>query len=141
PNQFGLVGGKANEIAPGKRMLSSMTPTIVVQDDRVRLVLGAPGGSRIITSVLQVLVNVADHGMDLEDAVRAPRVHQQWKPGEITWEDHALPADVREALAAMGHTFSRRPRSIGRVQAIAIDADGDRVGVCDPRSGGSAGAQ
>ena len=141
PNMFGLVGGKANAIAPGKRMLSSMTPTIVVRDGKVVLVLGAPGGGRIITGVLQVLLNVVDHGMSLQTAVRAPRIHHQWTPDVIAWEELALSQDVRDALAKMGHTFEARPRGIGRVQAIAVGADGERVGVCDHRSGGSAGAQ
>jgi gamma-glutamyltranspeptidase/glutathione hydrolase len=141
PNMFGLVGGKANAIAPNKRMLSSMTPTIVVKDGKVRLVLGAPGGGRIITGVLQVLLNVVDHGMRLETAVRAPRIHHQWTPDVIAWEELALSQDVRDALASMGHTFEPRPRGIGRVQSIAIAADGERIGVCDHRSGGSAAAQ
>jgi gamma-glutamyltranspeptidase/glutathione hydrolase len=140
PNQFGLVGGKANAIAPGKRMLSSMTPTIVSKDGQLRLVLGAPGGGRIITAVLQTLVNVVDHGMSLEQAVRAPRVHHQWLPDEIQYEALALTPDVRTALQAKGHTLARRPRGIGQMFAIAIEPDGTRVGVCDHRSGGAAGA-
>ncbi len=141
PNMFGLVGGKANAIAPGKRMLSSMTPTIVVRDGKVCLVLGAPGGGRIITGVLQTMLNVVDHQMSLESAVRAPRIHHQWTPDVLAWEELAVPNDVREALARMGHSFEPRPRGIGRVQSIAVLPDGERVGVCDPRSGGSAGAQ
>jgi gamma-glutamyltranspeptidase / glutathione hydrolase len=141
PNMFGLVGGKANAIAPGKRMLSSMTPTIVVKDGQTRLVLGAPGGGRIITGVLQTLLNVVDHKMSLESAVRAPRIHHQWTPDVIAWEELALSNDVREALAELGHKFEPRPRGIGRVQSIAVLPDGERVGICDHRSGGSAGAQ
>jgi gamma-glutamyltranspeptidase/glutathione hydrolase len=140
PNQFGLVGGRANAIAPGKRMLSSMTPTIVLADGKPALVLGAPGGGRIITAVLQVLLNVVDHGMDLEDAVAAPRVHHQWLPAHLSYERFALNPDVRAALAALGHAFARSPMSIGRVQAIAIARDGERIAVCDTRSGGAAGA-
>ena len=140
PNQFGLVGGKANAIAPGKRMLSSMTPTIVSRDGKLELVLGAPGGGRIITAVLQVLCNVVDHRMGLEQAVRAPRIHHQWLPDEIVWEPLALPRDVRDALASRGHGFAARPRGIGQVFAIEVLADGTRVGVCDHRSGGSAAA-
>ncbi|MBX3463782.1 MAG: gamma-glutamyltransferase [Planctomycetes bacterium] len=140
PNQFGLVGGKANAIAPGKRMLSSMTPTIVLRDGELRLVLGAPGGGRIITAVLQTLLNVVDHGMDLEYAVRAARVHHQWLPDEIVWEPLALAPDVRAALAARGHGFAARPREIGRVFAAAVLPAGERLGVCDHRSGGSAAA-
>lgn len=140
PNQFGLVGGKANAIAPGKRMLSSMTPTIVSKDGELRLVLGAPGGGRIITAVLQTLLNVVDHGMGLEQAVRAPRVHHQWLPDELVWEPLALPPDVRQALAKKGHTFAARPRGIGQMFAIQVHQDGTRVGVCDHRSGGAAAA-
>lgn len=140
PNQFGLVGGKANAIAPGKRMLSSMTPTIVSKDGELRLVLGAPGGGRIITAVLQTLLNVVDHGMGLESAVRAPRVHHQWLPDELVWESLALPPDVRTALAAKGHKFAARPRGIGQMFAIQVLGDGTRVGVADHRSGGAAAA-
>jgi gamma-glutamyltranspeptidase/glutathione hydrolase len=140
PNQFGLVGGEANAIAPHKRMLSSMTPTIVCRDGQVRLVLGAPGGGRIINSVLQVLLNMVDHGMPLDRAVAAPRIHHQWKPDWITWEPLAVPTDVRDNLAAMGHEFAAESTAIGRVQAIAVRQDGDRFAVCDPRSGGSAAA-
>lgn len=140
PNQFGLVGGKANAIAPGKRMLSSMTPTIVSKDGELRLVLGAPGGGRIITAVLQTLLNVVDHGMGLEAAVRAPRVHHQWLPDELVWEPLALPPDVRTALAAKGHKFAARPRGIGQMFAIQVHKDGTRVGVADHRSGGAAAA-
>ncbi len=139
-NQFGLVGGAANAIAPGKRMLSSMTPTIVLQGGALRLVLGAPGGGRIITAVLQVLLNTVDHRMGLEQAVRAPRIHHQWLPDEITFEALALAPEVRAALAAKGHTFARRPRGIGQVMAIEVRADGGRLAVCDHRSGGAAGA-
>lgn len=140
PNQFGLVGGRANAIAPGKRMLSSMTPSIVVRDGKVALVLGAPGGGRIINAVMQVLLNVVDHGMSLESAVRAPRIHHQWTPEPLMWEENSLPRDVREKLAAMGHTFEGRARAIARVQSIAVRENGERIAVCDHRSGGSAAA-
>lgn len=138
PNQFGLVGGEANAIAPHKRMLSSMTPTIVLDGDRVRLVLGSPGGGRIINTVLQVLLNVCDHGMPLQHAVGAPRVHHQWKPTYLQWERNALNPDSRALLEALGHTFRSRPITIGRCQAIEITEDGTRIGVADPRSGGAA---
>jgi gamma-glutamyltranspeptidase/glutathione hydrolase len=140
PNQFGLVGARANAIAPGKRMLSSMTPTIVLKDGSVRLLLGSPGGGRIINTVLQVLVNVLDHGMGIEQAVRAPRVHHQWQPEHLFWEELALAPDVREALAAMGHTFAPGPAAIGRCQSIEVRPDGERIAVCDHRSGGAAAA-
>ena len=138
PNQFGLVGGKANAIAPGKRMLSSMTPTIVLKDGQLRLVVGAPGGGRIITGVMQTILNVLDHGMSLELAVRAPRVHHQWLPDEIAWEPMALSPDTRALLLQKGHTFAERPRGIAQVFAVELRPDGTRIGVADPRSGGSA---
>lgn len=140
PNQFGLIGGEANAIAPQKRMLSSMTPTIVLRSGKVRLVLGAPGGGRIITSVLQVLLNVLDHKMGLERAVRAPRIHHQWRPDRIDWEAFAMVPDVQKALRAKGHEVASGPSGIGRVQAIEVLADGTRLGICDHRSGGSAAA-
>jgi gamma-glutamyltranspeptidase/glutathione hydrolase len=140
PNQFGLVQGVANAIEPGKRMLSSMTPTIVLQKGELRLVLGAPGGGRIITAVLQVLLDVVDHGMGLEQAVRAPRIHHQWLPDSISWEPLSLSPDVLEALMTKGHTFAKRPGGIGQVFAIEVLKNGDRLGVCDHRSGGSAAA-
>jgi len=139
PNQFGLVGGKANEIAAGKRPLSLMTPTIVCRDGELRLVLGSPGGGRIISTVLQVVSNVLDHGMPLEYAVRAPRVHHQWRPDAIRHEPNALVADVRARLLALGHRLEPRPLEIGRCQAIEIRR-GRRTAVADPRSGGSAAA-
>ena len=140
PNQFGLVGGEANAIAAGKRMLSSMTPTIVLRDGKVRLVLGSPGGGRIINTVLQVVLNVVDHRMSVEHAVRAPRVHHQWKPDHLSFERTSLSADVRKALAARGHRFAAQPRGIGRCQAIEIGGDGTRIAAADPRSGGAAAA-
>lgn len=140
PNQFGLVGAKANAIAPGKRMLSSMTPTIVRKDGAVRLVLGSPGGGRIINTVLQVMVNVLDHGMGIEQAVRAPRVHHQWQPDHLSYEELALSPDVAAALRQIGHRLAPRSMAIGRCQSIQVLADGERVAVCDHRSGGAAAA-
>jgi gamma-glutamyltranspeptidase / glutathione hydrolase len=104
PNLFGLVQGKANAIAPGKRPLSSMTPTIVLKDGKPVLVLGTPGGSRIITTVLEIIVNVIDHGMSLQEAVDAPRIHHQWLPDTIAAEPFALSADTVKVLTSMGYT-------------------------------------
>src|SRR5450755_1788144 len=101
PNVFGLVQGKANAIAPGKRPLSSMTPTLVFKDGKPVLVVGAPGGSRIITTVLEVIVNFIDHGMTLQEAIDAPRIHHQWLPDTIAAEPFALSADTAAALAHM----------------------------------------
>ncbi len=102
-NLFGLVQGKANAIAPGKRPLSSMTPTIVLKDGKPVLVVGSPGGSRIITTVLEVIVNVIDHGMTLQEAVDAPRIHHQWLPDTLAGEPFALSADTVKALKRMGY--------------------------------------
>ena len=132
PNQFGLVGGEANAIAPGKRMLSSMTPTIVLRDGAPALVLGSPGGSTIITAVLQVMINDLVLGMSVEEAVRRPRIHHQWLPDEVVIEEGALSAGVRAALEARGHRF-RTVSSIGRVKVVAADGAGWR-GVGDARN-------
>jgi gamma-glutamyltranspeptidase/glutathione hydrolase len=103
PNDFGLVQGKANAIAPGKRPLSSMVPTIVLKDGQPVLVVGAPGGARIITTVLEILVAVIDHQIPLQDAVDAPRYHHQWLPDTLQAEPGALTPEVVKALEAMGH--------------------------------------
>ena len=103
PNYYGLVQGNANAIAPGKRPLSSMTPTIVLKDDKPVLIAGAPGGARIITTVLEVIVNVIDHGLTLQEAVDAPRFHHQWLPDTLASEPLALSADTAAALARMGY--------------------------------------
>ncbi len=140
PNVYGLVGGVANAVEPFKRPLSSMTPTIVEFPEpgkRPFLVLGSPGGPRIITAVFQVLVNVIDHEMPLQSAVNAPRVHHQWIPDLISYEERALPADVRRALKALGHTLATRER-IGNVNAIGVDENGHWLGAADPRKGGAA---
>lgn len=106
PNMFGLVQFAANAIAPGKRPLSSMTPTIMSRDGKALLVLGTPGGSMITTSVLQVIVNLVDYGMTVQEAVDAPRFHQQWLPPATRLEPWALSPDTRRLLEAMGHSFS-----------------------------------
>ncbi|MGA8706060.1 MAG: gamma-glutamyltransferase [Steroidobacteraceae bacterium] len=103
PNLFGLVQGEANAIAPGKRPLSSMTPTILLKDGRPVLVVGTPGGSRIITTVLQVIVNVIDNGMTLQEAIDAPRIHHQWLPDTLAGEPFAMSADTAGALRRMGY--------------------------------------
>ena len=103
-NLFGLVQGTANAIAPAKRPLSSMTPSIVLKDGKPVLVAGTPGGSRIITTVLEVIVNVLDHGMSLQEAVDAPRIHHQWLPDTVAGEPFAFSADTIKALTAMGYT-------------------------------------
>jgi gamma-glutamyltranspeptidase/glutathione hydrolase len=105
PNLYGLVQGEANAIAPGKRPLSSMSPTIVSRDGKPVLVIGAPGGSRIITVVVNVILNTVDYRMDLQEAIDAPRLHQQWLPQTTFVEPFALSPDTRSILAGMGHEF------------------------------------
>jgi gamma-glutamyltranspeptidase/glutathione hydrolase len=133
PNQFGLVGAEANAIAPRKRMLSSMTPTIVERDGQLYMVLGAPGGSTIITAVFQVITNVTDFGMSLEEAVQAGRFHHQWLPDEILVERGALPDSTMAELKAMGHTF-REIERMAVIKAILKDKDGTLHAVGDFRN-------
>ncbi len=139
PNAFGLLGGDANSVAPGKRPLSSMTPTIVLDaDQRVLLVTGSPSGSRIITTTLQTIVHVVDFGMDALAAVRVPRLHHQWSPPTAFHEPYGLSPETRARLEAMGHTFAERP-AIGLAQLIVRDrAAGVWTGASDPRGGGLA---
>jgi len=119
-NQFGLVQGAANAIVPGKRPLSSMAPTIVLHDSRIAMVLGSPGGARIITAVLQTLMNVIDHGMTAQEAVDAPRLHHQWLPDVLFAEPYALSPDTQAELARMGYRIvTQAPWSA--VELIAAD--------------------
>ena len=129
-NQFGLVGGEANAIEPGKRMLSSMTPTIVEKDGRLKMVVGTPGGSTIITSVFQTILNVIDHEMSMQDAVNATRTHSQWLPDRILIEERTIDPQVITKLEKMGHSVERRT-SMGRMDCILIRADGMLEGGAD----------
>jgi len=121
PNQFGLVEGAANAIAPGKRPLSSMSPTIVTKDGKTVMVLGTPGGSRIITTVLHTLINVIDYGMNVQEAVDAPRFHQQWQPDATYLEPFAISPDTRRILEAMGQKLEPA-RPVNHVAAILVGA-------------------
>ncbi len=132
PNMFGLVQGMANAIAPGKRPLSSMAPSVVLQNDHVAMVLGSPGGSRIITSVLETLLNLIDHGMTPADAVAARRLHQQWLPDALFAEDMALTPDAAALLRWMGYTITPSP-PWGAVELIVVSPGKKLVGVNDPR--------
>ncbi|WP_394344087.1 gamma-glutamyltransferase [Rufibacter hautae] len=132
PNMFGLIGGEANAIAPGKRMLSSMTPTILEKDGKLFMVVGTPGGSTIITSVFQAILNVVDHGMGMQQAVAAPRFHHQWLPDRIEPEASALSPKVREELQKRGHTLQNRP-NYGAVDGILKLKNGLWEGGADPR--------
>jgi len=137
PNAFGLTGGAANAPGPGKRPLSSMTPTIVLKDGAPAFVTGAPGGSRIITSVLQVLVNAIDFKKPIAEAVAAPRVHHQWLPDEVVVE-RTLPAETVRALVARGHKVRVGPTS-GSANSIAVTPAG-LVGAADTRAKGALAA-
>jgi gamma-glutamyltranspeptidase/glutathione hydrolase len=139
PNAYGLVDTRgANLVAPKKRPLSSMTPTIVEQDGRVLMVTGSPGGSRIISSTLLSILNVVDYGMDVKEAVSAPRFHHQWDPDEIVVEP-GVPADVVEGLRERGHRVEVSPREWSSVEAIWIDPETRRhYGANDPRRDGLA---
>ncbi|MEL6355555.1 MAG: gamma-glutamyltransferase [Bacteroidota bacterium] len=133
PNMFGLVGAEANAIAPGKRMLSSMTPTIIEKDGELFMVLGTPGGSTIITSVFQTFLNVAEFRMPLDSAIRAPRFHHQWLPDQILVEPAALDTTVRFTLGEMGHSF-RQVNKIAKMKAIQRLSDGSLHAAGDPRN-------
>ncbi len=130
PNAYGLIGGKANSIEPNKRMLSSMSPTIVKQDGKNFLVTGSPGGSRIITTTLQVIMNVIDHGLNMQSAVAAPRIHHQWLPDQLRIEE-GLSQDTVKGLQNMGHKVKQKS-SMGAIQSIMI-RDGMMYGGADPR--------
>lgn len=120
PNTYGLIGSKANSIEPGKRMLSSMSPTIVEKNKKLFLVLGSPGGSTIITSVFQTILNSVLFDMDIKSAVNAPRFHHQWKPDKIYMEDELYSDSLKNVLWNIGHQVTKR-KSIGHVNAIMIE--------------------
>jgi gamma-glutamyltranspeptidase/glutathione hydrolase len=131
PNLYGAVGGDANAIAPGKRMLSSMTPTIVLKNNKPYLIVGTPGGTTITTSVFQTLINILEFDMSVEDAVNKPKFHHQWLPDEIQVEAD-FPQAVRDQLQQMGYTIKQRG-AIGRTEVIRIDANGKIEAVADKR--------
>ena len=138
PNAFGLVGDEANAVAAGKRPLSSMTPTLLLEDGAAVGVFGSPGGSTIITTTLQLVLNVVDHEMDAGTAVGAPRVHHQWYPDTLIYEPWGLSADTRAALEARGHALTLRDH-LGNGSALWRAADGRLEGAADPRGEGVAG--
>ena len=119
PNLYGLVQGKANAIAPGKRPLSSMSPTIVSKDGKLFMVVGSPGGSRIITITLQTILNVLEHGMDIQQATDAPRIHHQWQPDVVYAEPFALSPDTKRILEGMGYKITEQ-KPWGDVQAVLV---------------------
>lgn len=142
PNQYGLLGSEANSIQPEKRMLSSMTPAIVLKNDNPYLVVGSPGGSTIITTVLQVIINCIDFNMNISQAIDAPRIHHQWYPDEIYSEKFSLSIDTAKKLMEMGYhlaNFNNKPRVLGVAEGIMIDYKNNVIfGASDPRGSGAA---
>ena len=132
PNFYGLLGAEANAIEPGKRMLSSMTPTIVEKEDQLFMVVGTPGGSTIITSVFQTILNVIEFDMGMAEAVSTKRFHHQWKPDKLQFEKGTFDATQQAALSKLGHEFRER-NGIGKVDAILVLPDGRLEGGADPR--------
>lgn len=130
PNQFGLVGAKANAIAPEKRMLSSMTPTIVEKNDKLFMVLGTPGGATIITSVYQTILNVIDHGMGMQEAVNAPKFHHQWLPDFVLFEKNRFDSATLNTLKQMGHQIEYT-NTLGKVESILVLENGNLEGAAD----------
>ncbi|HUN65295.1 MAG TPA: gamma-glutamyltransferase [Bacteroidota bacterium] len=136
PNQFGAIGSDANGIQPGKRMLSSMSPTILLKEDKPFLILGAPGGTTIICTVLQVILNIVDFDMPLVRAELAGRIHQQWLPDEVLYEKGTISRDVLDHLSERGYRMTSR-EYLGEVQTILVTPEGFE-GVADPRGNGTA---
>ena len=137
PNAYGLIGGDANAVEAGKRPLSSMTPTLVLRDGEIWLVTGSPGGARIITTVLQVVMNMIDHGMNVAEASHAPRIHHQWLPDELRIEQ-GISLDTQRALQAKGHRLSLE-EVMGSTQSVMRDPEsGFLLGASDPRRAGAA---
>jgi gamma-glutamyltranspeptidase / glutathione hydrolase len=137
PNMFGLLGSEANAIAPNKRMLSSMTPTVVFKNDKPFLIVGSPGGGKIITAVFQAIVNVIDFNMSLKNAIDSPRMHHQWYPDEIQVEQGFMNKETREIVTSLGHKIKDIGR-FGRIDAILFNDDGTMTGYSDSRGYGKA---
>lgn len=139
PNMYGLVGSEANAVEPNKRMLSSMAPTVVLKNGKPFMIVGSPGGGTIITTVFQVITNVIDFKMNIQEAVDAPRVHDQWLPDTVYYERRGLPIDVVENLRARGHNVAERSGTHGEAEAILIDLEKGLIyGASDPRGYGEA---
>jgi gamma-glutamyltranspeptidase/glutathione hydrolase len=132
PNMYGAIGGEANAIEAGKRMLSSMTPTIVLKDNRPYIVVGTPGGTTIPTQIFQTLVNILEFDMSTEDAVYKPKFHHQWLPDEVMIE-RGFPAEIKDALQKMGYNFGKERSGIGRTEIIKVLRNGHFEAVADNR--------
>lgn len=132
PNAYGLIQGEANSIAPLKRPLSSMTPTIVVKSGSLFMVTGSPGGPTIINTVMHSILNVVEHGMTVQQAVALPRFHHQWLPDQVTWERFALSVETRTQLSTMGQRIAASPTTMGSCHAIHLQGEKRRAGL-DPR--------
>jgi gamma-glutamyltranspeptidase / glutathione hydrolase len=138
PNMFGLIGNQANAIAPGKRMLSSMTPTILEKDGRLFMVVGTPGGSTIITSVFQTILNVVEHGMTMQQSVNALKFHHQWLPDKVIFENGAFSERTQQTLLQKGYSLERLTNTLGRMDCVLVRPDGSLEGASDPRADNTA---
>ncbi len=139
PNMFGLVQGEKNAVQSGKRPLSSMTPTIVLRKDgSLWFAVGARGGPRIISAVMQTVINVIDHDMNIQEAINAPRIHHQWLPDELLYEPFGISPDTLAILSGYGHKFADKPGNVASATGIMIDEKGMRLGAVDSRSDGEA---
>jgi gamma-glutamyltranspeptidase/glutathione hydrolase len=135
PNLYGLIQGERNAVAPRKRPLSAMTPTFVLRKDgSLWFTVGTPGGPTIINTVLQVIINVIDYGMNIQHAIDAPRIHHQWLPDQLVYEPYGLASDTQRALTNRRHMLATKPRYLGDAQGIMIEEKtGVRLGATDPR--------
>jgi gamma-glutamyltranspeptidase/glutathione hydrolase len=135
PNLYGLIQGERNAVAPRKRPLSAMTPTFVLRKDgSLWFTVGSPGGPTIINTAFCVITNVIDYGMDIQQAIDAPRIHHQWLPDELVYEPYGLSGDTQSALTARGHKLIDKPHYLGDCEGIMIEEKtGIRLGATDPR--------
>ncbi len=138
PNMYGLIGSQANAIAPNKRMLSSMTPTILEKDGKLFMVVGTPGGSTIMTSVYQTILNVVEHGMTMQQAVNALKFHHQWLPDKTTFETGAFSEATIQTLQNRGYILEKLTNTLGRMDCVLIRPDGSYEGASDPRADNTA---